>query len=288
VNIGGVVPVSGANALYPGVTDAARTLETAGFDSLWVIDHLVMPKESQSWYPFSDDGKMTWSPDQPFLDSISACAAIAGVTSTAEIGTAVLVLPIREPVTISKQAATIDVISGGRFILGLGAGWLREEFEALRSDFETRGDRLTEAMGLIRSCWTGQPEGFAGSYYSLPTGILCYPTPVHDIPLLVGGNSPAALRRSALFADGWLGLVRAADIDLERLKRQVRQIHKIASAAGRNIDRPRIVIRIIQSQGKAGTIRPYLDVFRGIGITDLIVDTSWDNPDADVVRAQLA
>ena len=214
------MPVSGEAALEPGVCEAARILERAGFDSLWVIDHIVMPRIASSRYPFSDDGRIPWPPRQPFLDAISASSAIAAVTTGPELGTAVMVLPLREPVTVAKQIATIDVLSGGRFVLGVGAGWLQEEIDALGVNFRNRGARLSEALALMRACWTGEPGRFDGKHYSLPDGIMCFPRPLRQVPVLIGGNSAAAIRRSGLMGDGWLGLAPVEFIRYDNVSQQ--------------------------------------------------------------------
>ena len=151
--IGAKLPNSGPVALDRGVPDLARALEGAGFDSVWVSDHIVLPREIRSRYPFAEDGRATWPPDVPYLDSLIALSHAAGVTERVTLGIAVLVLPLRHPIVAAKQLASIDVASGGRLRLGVGAGWLREEFEALDVPFESRGARLEEWIELLRSCW---------------------------------------------------------------------------------------------------------------------------------------
>jgi alkanesulfonate monooxygenase SsuD/methylene tetrahydromethanopterin reductase-like flavin-dependent oxidoreductase (luciferase family) len=135
----------------------AAQLEAAGFDSLWVSDHIVLPSAIESRYPFAADGRATWPTDTPYFDAMVALALIAQATEHAAIGTAVLVLPLRQPVVFAKQAASIDVASGGRLRLGVGAGWLEEEFDALNVPFAGRGRRLEEWIALTRACWTGAP-----------------------------------------------------------------------------------------------------------------------------------
>ena len=135
----------------------AAELEEAGFESLWVSDHIVLPETIDSRYPFAEDGRATWATDTPYFDALIALALIAEATERATIGTAVLVLPLRQPVVFAKQAASIDVASGGRLSLGVGAGWLEEEFDALNVPYAGRGRRLDEWIALTRACWTGTP-----------------------------------------------------------------------------------------------------------------------------------
>ena len=154
MRIGAKLPNSGTLPLEAGVTTLARTLEAAGFDSLWVSDHIVMPREMRSHYPFAADGRATWPSDLPYLDAMIMLALAAAVTERVRLGTAVLVLPLRPPLEFANQAATIDAVSRGRLELGVGAGWLGEEFEALNVPFAGRGTRMVEWMQIARDCWT--------------------------------------------------------------------------------------------------------------------------------------
>ena len=135
MRIGAKVPNSGPLPERLGIGAMAAELEAAGFESLWVSDHIVLPEAIDSRYPFAEDGRATWATDTPYFDALIALALIAQATERATIGTAVLVLPLRQPVVFAKQAASIDVASGGRLCLGVGAGWLEEEFDALNVPF---------------------------------------------------------------------------------------------------------------------------------------------------------
>ncbi len=152
MRIGAKLPNSGPRAA--DIPSAAAALERAGFDSLWVADHIVMPETIESRYPFAPDGRATWPTDTPYVDALIALALAAAVTSKVRLGTAALVLPQRNPVQLAKQLASIDVASGGRLELGVGAGWLAEEFAALNVPFEKRGARMDEWIAILRECWT--------------------------------------------------------------------------------------------------------------------------------------
>jgi probable F420-dependent oxidoreductase len=191
ITLGAKVPNSGPLPERPGIPAMAAALEKAGFESLWVSDHVVMPAEIHSRYPFAADGRATWPTDTPYYDAIVAMTLIAAATTTARIGPAVLVLPQREPVLLAKQLASLDALSGGRIELGVGAGWLAEEFAALDVPFDSRGSRLVEWIALLRDCWTGRPQPHEGRHYTLPADVLTRPTPAHHIPLYVGGHTPA-------------------------------------------------------------------------------------------------
>jgi probable F420-dependent oxidoreductase len=262
--IGAKLPASGP--LHAGVAEHAASLERAGFDSLWVSDHVVLPRTIASRYPFAADGRATWATDTPFLDALVALAVAAGATSRVRLGTAALVLPQRNPVLVAKQAASIDVASGGRLELGIGAGWLAEEFAALDVPFERRGARMDEWVSLLRECWTGTPAAFAGEFYSLAEGMLCLPRPAHEIPLLVGGHSPAASRR-AREVGGWLPQQEADALDPSELE---------------GFD-GRVVLRIVGSLGHADLVAARLRELEDAGVDEVIVDTPVDEAGAAAV-----
>jgi probable F420-dependent oxidoreductase len=264
MRIGAKLPNSGPLAVDPGIAQLAGTLEAAGFDSLWVADHVVLPRVMASRYPFAADGRATWATDTPYFDALVALALAAAVTERVGLGTGVLVLPQRQPVVTAKQVASIDAACGGRLTLGVGAGWLEEEFDALNVPFDTRGSRLEEWVELLRACWTGTPERFAGRHYTLPADILCLPTPAHRVAVLVGGHTKPAIRRAATIGDGWLGQqsLRALDAD---------EIRAVRGAGAR-----RIVLRIVEAAGRSAELAPRLGELAEAGVDEVIVDVDWD------------
>lgn len=276
MRVGAKVPNSGPLPARIGIPAMARALEAAGFESLWVSDHIVMPASIGSRYPFAADGRATWSPETPYLDALVALALIAAATERATIGTAVLVLPLRNPVELAKQAASIDVASGGRLTLGVGAGWLREEFEALNVPFEDRGARLEEWIALARACWTGRPPAARSGRYSLPDGVLCLPTPAHEVPVLVGGHSQAALGRAGRIGDGWLGQQALPGLDPAVLAREVETVRAAAAAAGRDPDALRVVLRVVEAAGRSAELAARLPELAAAGVHEIVVDVTWD------------
>ncbi len=278
-NIGACLPSSGSFPAEHGVAQMARQLEQAGFSSLWVSDHVVMPSQIQAAYPFAKDKKATWRTDIPWYDALMILAMVATVTKKVELGTAVLVLPLRHPVIFAKQAATIDALSGGRLTLGVGAGWLSDEFEALGVPFKTRGQRLEEWIMLARNCWTGAPQPFQGTHYSLPSNLMSYPRPKHTIPFLIGGHSPTALKRAGTLGDGWLPQQSARSINPAALKDPIALMKNSAAAAGRNPDKCRVVLRINQSADRTDTVAENLDALNAVGVDDIIVDIDWSTSD---------
>jgi probable F420-dependent oxidoreductase len=275
VRIGAKVPNSGPLPGTIGISEMARVLEQAGFQSLWVADHVVLPAEIGSRYPFAADGRATWSTATPYFDAVVAMALIAGATERATIGTAVLVLPLRNPVVFAKQAASLDVLSGGRLALGLGAGWLREEFEALGVPFDARGRRLVDGIRILGECWTGTYQ----------EDIVFSPTPVGPLPLYVGGHSEIALRRAGALGDGWLGQQSLDAVDTHELEAAHAAITLAAADAGRDPARLRVVLRIVDSAGRSDEVARRLPALEAAGVDEVIVDLDWDgDPAADYAR----
>jgi probable F420-dependent oxidoreductase len=280
VRIGALVPNSGPLPLEVGIPAMAARLEAAGFESLWVSDHIVLPTSIDSHYPFAADGRATWPSTTPYVDALIALALMAAATERATLGTAVLVLPLRHPVVFAKQAASIDVASGGRLQLGVGAGWLREEFDALGVPFEDRGRRLVEWMEIARDCWTGTPAARSSERYTLPEGVLCLPTPAHPIPFLMGGHSPAALRRAGRLAGGWLAQQSLSELDPDALATGADAMRAAAEEAGRDPDDARVVLRLVESAGRAGEIASVLPALANAGVDEIIVNVDWEDEDA--------
>jgi probable F420-dependent oxidoreductase len=280
VRIGALVPNSGPLPLEVGIPAMAARLEAAGFDSLWVSDHIVLPASIESHYPFAADGRATWPSTTPYVDALIALALMAAATEHATLGTAVLVLPLRHPVIFAKQAASIDVASGGRLQLGVGAGWLREEFDALGVPFEDRGRRLVEWMAIARDCWTGTPAARSSERYTLPEGVLCLPTPARPIPFLMGGHSPAALRRAGRLAAGWLAQQSLSELDPDALAEGADAMRAAAKEAGRDPDHTRVVLRLVESAGRAEEIASVLPALANAGVEEIVVNVDWEDEDA--------
>jgi probable F420-dependent oxidoreductase len=279
VLIGAKLPNSGPLAMERGIADLARTLERAGADSVWVADHVVLPRSIDSHYPFAADGRATWSTDTPYFEALIALALAAAATERVRLGTAVLVLPLRNPVMFAKQAASVDVASRGRLELGLGAGWLAEEFAALDAPFTRRGARLSEWIAIARDCWSGFPAERTSGDYRLPADVLCLPAPERPIPILLGGHSPRALARVGAIADGWLGQQSAPELDPQPIAEARAAIAQAAGEAGRDGAQLRTVLRIVESTGRLDTVAAALPSLAEAGVDEVIVDVSWDADD---------
>ncbi len=186
-----------------GVITFARRMEALGYDSLWASDHVVIPHRMTTPYPYSPTGKFPLAPEVPFLEPLTTLALVAGVTERVRLGTSILVLPHRNPVLAAKMAATIDHLSGGRLVLGVGVGWMREEIELLGGNFDRRGAWSDEALTVMRACWRDARTEHHGEFFSFD-GIGVFPKPTRgDIPILIGGHTPRALRRVVELGDGW-------------------------------------------------------------------------------------
>ncbi len=274
----------------------AATLETAGFESIWTSDHVVFPHEVRSHYPFAADGRMTWSPEIDYLEPVVALSAMTSTTSSAELGTSVLILPMRNPILFAKQAACIDALSGGRLVLGVGVGWLREEFEALGANFEARGRVLDEWLTIAHRCWTGTIEPFEGSFYHLPMAIHCRPVPVRRPPVLIGGMSRNALQRAGRIADGWLAQYSLDELSETGIADGLATIRKAGKLAGRpeaELDRFRIVVRVTGADRKLDALAGRLEALSSAGATELVVDVDWEGEDGparsfDTLRSAVA
>jgi probable F420-dependent oxidoreductase len=181
----------------------AQAAEAAGYASITVADSLAYPKESDSVYPYTPDGSRTFLEDKEFIETFVLCAAMGAVTSRLRFTPFVLKLPVRPPVLVAKQAASVAALTGNRLALGVGISPWREDFEIMGVDFARRGKRMDECMEIVRGLTSGGYYEFHGEFYDIPA-IKISPVPSQPIPLLVGGHADAALRRAVLRGDGWM------------------------------------------------------------------------------------
>jgi probable F420-dependent oxidoreductase len=224
VRVGVSLPNVGLDHGKEMVLPVAEAADRLGFDSVWAAHHVTLPYERESRYPYGHSGtEVAMSPGMQWLDPLVTLSLVAAVTDRVRLGTSVLVLPYRNPVNLAAEAAALDVLSDGRFVLGVGAGWMREEFGALGIDAAERGARTDEHIQVLRALWTQDPASFSGRFSSFD-GIVLATTPRTEggPPIWVGGNTEAALRRAARLGDGWHGFeVYPADMPgvRERLER---------------------------------------------------------------------
>jgi probable F420-dependent oxidoreductase len=223
----------------------AQLAEEAGFESVWTADHVVMPATYSSPYPFSDSGKFKnmgkWRPEVDTSDDVTIpdplihMSFMASHTHHIKFGTGVIILPQRNPLVLAKQAASFDHLSDGRLLLGLGIGWLREEFDALGVSWENRGRRANEYIQVLRALWREHVVEYHGEYVDFPP-IRCDPHPANgvSIPIHVGGHYDAAARRAGRIADGFFPAIYPNSDLPSRLPALIETMRKSAREAGRD------------------------------------------------------
>jgi probable F420-dependent oxidoreductase len=277
--IGIGIPNYGGAPHLIGIGAMARAIEQAGFDTAWLTDHIVLPTHTRSKYPFTADGHFSVPAGGVWFEPVATLAYLAGVTRTIGLGIGVLVLPLRDPRQLALQIAAADALSGGRVQLGVGTGWLKEEFDALEVPFVRRGDRLDGAIDLVRACWTGHPESGRYGPFTLPAGVTTLPTPLQPrIPLLVAGNGPRSLDRVAARGDGWFGALDVSGepgpVEVARIRQALDQRF---TRAGRDPRDMTMALRVALSARalKAGDLATRLTEFASAGVDRFIIDFGW-------------
>jgi probable F420-dependent oxidoreductase len=247
------------------LAEIARAVEVRGYESLWIPEHPVIPVAMKTEFPFTPDHKLPehygrWA--DPFVAlTVAACA-----TRAIKLGTGICLLPEREPLITAKVAATLDVFSGGRLILGVGAGWLREETEVMGADFGRRWKRTREIVEALRILWTQKEAAYQGEIVRFPP-VRCEPKPLQKPgpPILLGAHGPKALERVARTYDGWMPLVQSP----EELRQSVAQLRTLARQSGRNSEL--FQISPLLDPGESGPSRDELKAFRDAGAQRLIL-----------------
>jgi probable F420-dependent oxidoreductase len=207
VRIGVSLPNVGLDHGKEMLLPVAEAAERLGFDSVWAAHHVILPYERESQYPYKHSGtEVAMSPGMQWLDPLITLATVAGATERIGLGTSVLVLPYRNPVNLALEVAALDVLSEGRFVLGVGAGWMREEFASLGLDPSERGGRTDEGIRALRILWTEDPASFHGRFVSFDGAVLATRPATEGGPRIwVGGNTDPGLRRALRLGDGWHG-----------------------------------------------------------------------------------
>lgn len=229
------LPISGRAAGPETLMGAARQAETLGYDSVWAADRIIIPWEIKTPYPYSEEQQFIVPPDRPFFEPLTCLAFLAGCTEKVKLGMSVLVLPYRHPLYWAKIATTIDHLSKGRLILGVGVGWMNEEFDALGAPFKARGQLADEQLNLLNRLWEDERVSFDGQYYRFED-IAFYPKPLQQprLPIWVGGEGARAQRRAATYGAAWFPyFVR---ITPQELAKRFDNVRRWGRAAGRNPD----------------------------------------------------
>ncbi|HLZ68493.1 MAG TPA: LLM class F420-dependent oxidoreductase [Dehalococcoidia bacterium] len=265
------LPHLGRSASREVLSGFAQAAEATGFDSLWVSDHVIVPKRLESRYPYNESGEFPFRPDAPFLDPIATLLFVAGCTERVRLGTAVLIIPYRNPVVQAKELATLDFVSGGRLILGIGTGWMAEEFAALDVPFAHRGGRTNEYLALIKQLWSAEDTSFSGTFYRLDdVGFAPKPLQQPRPPIWGGGHSEPAFRRGGQLCDGWLG----ANVSPQQVAAQFARVQHYAREAGRDPDALTLAARIPLrfAPGNEQALREEVAAYRAAGVSHLAFD----------------
>ena len=280
----------------------AERADALRYSFIFVTDHVVIPLAYDSTYPYATSGKAGSDWAQGYLEPLALMSFLAGATSRVRLGTSVLVVPYRNPVVTAKMLATLDVMSGGRIVLGVGVGWLREEFEALHAPaFAQRGRVTDEYLRLMRECWTREPVEWSGTHYRMGrVSMMPKPRQKGGVPIWVGGHTDAALRRTGELADGWHPIAHRPPAELHPTEYAERAavIHEWAKKAGRDATDITLSIRAplllapprskptggdrIPFRGTAPEVVQDIKAYQGVGVTDFVFDLT--SPD---LRGQL-
>jgi len=263
------------------MADVAVRAESLGFESVWVAEHLVFPAEIRSRYPYAKEGVPPINPATPLLDPLLVLMQVAARTQRIRLGTNVYILPLRHPIAVARMVGTLDVLSGGRVSFGVGLGWLEEEFTAVGIDFASRAGRGREAIRALRALWTEEVPAFSGKYVAFEP-VRFEPKPVQrpHPPILVGGESEAALRRAAALGDGWYGVGHTP----ESAATQVRRLRELLAEQGRAAVPFDCTVSCASGELTADAVRRFEDA----GITR-IVSLPWRRArEADEALGRLA
>ena len=303
MHFGFALPGRGPLATAEALTKLALKADALRYSSVFVTDHVVIPTAYRSPYPYSTTGRFAGDWTNGYLEPLALMGVLAGLTSRVRLGTSVLVIPYRNPVVTAKMLATMDVMSGGRLILGAGVGWMGEEFEALQSPpFAERGKVTDEYLRLMRELWTKEPVAFTGAYYRLPSvSALPKPRQKGGIPIWIGGHTDAALRRTGELADAWhpIAMRPPAMLHPPEYALKVKAIHGWARKAGRDPKDIGLSLRVPLElapkrgawtggdqpgfRGTPADVIRHIKSYQALGVSDFVFDLA--PPD---LRGQLA
>jgi len=264
MDIGLFTPLVGPAADARYVATLGRMVEERGYTSVWLGEHVVLFDDYRSRYPYTDDGKMpAVGPTDGLLEPVTTLAYLAAVTTALRLGTGLVILPQRHPVVLAKELSNVDWLSGGRLRVGVGLGWQREEYEALMVPWEGRGVRTDEYIEVLRRLWVDDVSAFSGATYELPPSRL-FPKPVQrpHPPIVIGGDSDAALRRVAAHGDGWYAFAMSP----EQLAPRLAVLDRYLAEAGRRRDELLVVLCPYMRR----TSRDDLDAYQQLGVDELV------------------
>lgn len=292
-------PTRGRTATPEALQTLLARGEALGFSSVMIADHVVFPTRVTSTYPYTVTGAFPGHGDA--LEQLALAAFVAAKTHRLRLVTSVMILPYRNPVFTAKALATIDVLSSGRLTVGVGVGWLQEEFEALGAPpFKERGAVSDEYLEIFKTLWTTMPASFSGAYHSF-TDVQCLPAPVQTPhpPIWIGGHSAAALRRAARYGDGWHPVGGNPAVPLRPLEfaALVAELRRLCEAEGRDPDAMTISFKApvydtaavggsdrLPFSGTPGEILDDVETYTKLGVSELVIDFRSDDLLASLER----
>jgi probable F420-dependent oxidoreductase len=224
----GLIPVNVGVGSVDNIVALAKKAEAAGVESLWTFEHVIVPVDYASRYPYSPTGKMAVEPETPFVDPLIALATVAAHTDTVRLATGVNILSQANPLLLAKQAASLDFVSKGRFMLGVGIGWLKEEFTAMGTPFERRGARFDDYVQAMRKVWSGDVVEHQSDFLDW-SGFRSHPLP-ENLPVVIGGAKGKAFERTARYGDGYF----APNGGVDSMKALIGQLTAACEEVGRD------------------------------------------------------
>ena len=235
----------GAFASAEGAATIATAADEMGLESIWSVEHVVIPDGYQSRYPYNESGRLPLAEGADIPDPLIWLAYVAGVTRRIRLATGILIVPQRNPLILAKECASLDRLSGGRFELGIGVGWLAEEFAALGVPFAERGSRADEHLAALRALWADEVASFHGRHVDFTDAVsLPHPVQAPGPPILIGGDGDGPLRRVARYGDGWYPWnVTPAELE-QGLLRLDEQLAAYAFVDGRTRSRDDVTIQV--------------------------------------------
>jgi probable F420-dependent oxidoreductase len=274
VDIGCHLPNQGPLATREALTRFCREAEARDIASLWVSDHVVFPRAKSGEYP---GGRFPHAPDTPYLEPVAVLAAAAMVTERARLGSSVFILGHRHPVVMAKMLTSIDALSNGRLICGVGVGWWEEELTTLGVPFKQRGRHADEILKIFKTLWTSDHPTFEGEFFRFDDlGFQPKPVQKPHPPIWVGGNSPGAFRRVVTYGDGW----HATYLQPEPLRQSLDKLRAAADAARRPFDTIELSMRV-RNTGALRTSRQevidLLGAYKKAGLTHVMLDIRRDS-----------
>jgi len=259
----GLIPVNVAVPHVEAMVGLATLAERLGFESVWTFEHVIVPLDYHSKYPYSPTGKMGATPETNFVDPLIALTTVAAHTSTLRLGTGVNILSQANPLYLAKQAASLDFVSKGRFMLGVGIGWLEEEFRAIGVPFERRGARFDDYVQAMRKVWSGEVVEHRSDFVDW-SGFKSHPRPIQDpFPVVVGGSKGKAFERTARYGNGWF----APTASPQQLTPLLAELDRACADAGRSRDEIEVSAMWFPNPEDLGDVKRYAD----LGVGRLIV-----------------